>query len=221
MRGWLEALQPNGAAANAQRHKKAGRRRPFPGKPALLWFITRLNSSLHCAAATLMHPQRHIAMKWTAIVFLQNCTNYLIKATTWVLLLRPFVRDRGRLKNAFASLIFQNQGIQLADNHFHFFLLKRAENKEQFGGVCAEHRRLSRLYLWLKFCLMFSHRGDAYCTHHVTGRHCEKKGEMERFPLNKAVLCRVWGKSLMCDWLQSQQGGEISKNNGRTSLKWI
>lgn len=71
-----------------------------PWHTSIFWFIIGLNSSLYGGAAVLMYPRRRIAIKWTAIVFLQNCTNCLIKATTWVLHLQPLIsgRDVGATK---------------------------------------------------------------------------------------------------------------------------
>lgn len=78
-----------------------------------------------------MYPWRHIAIKWTAIVFVQNCTNCLIKATTWVLHLQPLIRDAGATR---CLCIFLSWGVHQADNCFPV-LLGRAENKDQLRGI--------------------------------------------------------------------------------------
>ncbi len=75
-------------------HYRASANTTPPRHTSIFWFIVGLNSSLYDGAAVLMYPWRHIAIKWTAIVFLQNSTNCLIKATTWVLHLQPLIRGR-------------------------------------------------------------------------------------------------------------------------------
>lgn len=60
-----------------------------------------------------MYPWRHIAIKWTAIVFVQNCTNCLIKATTWVLHLQPLIRDATRHKMPLHFFFWAEECIRL------------------------------------------------------------------------------------------------------------
>lgn len=152
-----------------------------------------------------MHPRRHIAMKWTAIVFVQNCTNCLIKATPWVLHLQPLIRAMGRLKNAFASFIFPAMRSSSGWQLFPFYLKgwKINSNWETFLPRPDDWINEHQLSRWHKLYSPISPTGENLPIFMTwLGRSLEQKVK--------------WG---VCRWLRLYFGGVES--GGRGSNVWL
>lgn len=104
---------------------------PIPGATES-GFITSLNSVWNEAAVPI-YPWRGVAIKWTTIVFLQNCTNCLIKAATWVLHLQPLISVRVISATRRDSIL---QGCKTRQaTRFHVFLVETEKLSRRRGDA--------------------------------------------------------------------------------------